>query len=85
MNDENVHWQSLQVEEEMEAALGKLRESVSNTEGVLHNTTTPNLKALEKMREVKDKWQEVTEGTFRVSSMELCLFAAAKKMSVIFF
>uniref|UniRef100_A0A8C7YL96 Structural maintenance of chromosomes protein n=1 Tax=Oryzias sinensis TaxID=183150 RepID=A0A8C7YL96_9TELE len=46
---------------EMEAALEKLRESVSNTEGVLHNTTAPNLKALEKMREVKDKWQEVTD------------------------
>ncbi|KAF6721532.1 Structural maintenance of chromosomes protein 1B [Oryzias melastigma] len=56
-----AHLRSLQVEEEMEAALEKLRESVSNTEGVLHNTTTPNLKALEKMREVKDKWQEVTE------------------------
>uniref|UniRef100_A0A8C7YJZ8 Structural maintenance of chromosomes protein n=1 Tax=Oryzias sinensis TaxID=183150 RepID=A0A8C7YJZ8_9TELE len=36
-------------------------QSVSNTEGVLHNTTAPNLKALEKMREVKDKWQEVTD------------------------
>uniref|UniRef100_A0A8C8DU30 Structural maintenance of chromosomes protein n=1 Tax=Oryzias sinensis TaxID=183150 RepID=A0A8C8DU30_9TELE len=52
---------SIQAEEEMEAALEKLRESVSNTEGVLHNTTAPNLKALEKMREVKDKWQEVTD------------------------
>lgn len=50
----------------MEAALEKLRESVSNTEGVLHNTTAPNLKALEKMREVKDKWQEVTDGNFGV-------------------
>uniref|UniRef100_A0A8C8DTR3 Structural maintenance of chromosomes 1B n=1 Tax=Oryzias sinensis TaxID=183150 RepID=A0A8C8DTR3_9TELE len=59
--DEISEVQSIQAEEEMEAALEKLRESVSNTEGVLHNTTAPNLKALEKMREVKDKWQEVTD------------------------
>ncbi|XP_071375604.1 structural maintenance of chromosomes protein 1B [Centroberyx affinis] len=51
----------LQEEEEMEAQLGRLRESVSSTEGVLQHTTAPNLKALEKMREVKNKFQGVME------------------------
>lgn len=49
-------------EEELETSLEKLKESVSSIEAVLHRTTTPNLKALEKMREVKDKLQGVTEG-----------------------
>uniref|UniRef100_A0A3B4WWT7 Structural maintenance of chromosomes protein n=1 Tax=Seriola lalandi dorsalis TaxID=1841481 RepID=A0A3B4WWT7_SERLL len=53
--------ESLQGEEEVEAYLEKLKESVSSTEEVLHRTTVPNLKALEKMREVKDKLQGVTE------------------------
>uniref|UniRef100_A0A7N6BWB5 Structural maintenance of chromosomes protein n=1 Tax=Anabas testudineus TaxID=64144 RepID=A0A7N6BWB5_ANATE len=39
----------------------KLKDSVSSVEAVLHRTTAPNLKALEKMREVKDKLQGVTE------------------------
>ncbi|XP_071347064.1 structural maintenance of chromosomes protein 1B isoform X2 [Trachinotus anak] len=52
---------SLEAEEEVEAYLEKLKESLSSTEGVLHRTTVPNLKALEKMREVKDKLQGVTE------------------------
>ncbi|XP_070763568.1 structural maintenance of chromosomes protein 1B [Enoplosus armatus] len=51
----------LQAEEEVEASLERLKESVSSVEGVLHRTTAPNLKALEKMREVKDKLQGVTE------------------------
>ncbi len=46
----------------MEASLEKLKESLSNIEGVLHRTTAPNLKALEKMREVREKLHEVTEG-----------------------
>ncbi|XP_045892216.1 structural maintenance of chromosomes protein 1B [Micropterus dolomieu] len=52
---------SLQAEEEVEASLERLKESVSSVEGVLRRTTAPNLKALEKMREVKDKLQGVTE------------------------
>lgn len=40
----------------------KLRESVSSLEEVLLSTTVPNLKALEKINEVKDKLQGVTEG-----------------------
>ncbi|KAM7002632.1 structural maintenance of chromosomes protein 1B [Tautogolabrus adspersus] len=51
----------LQAEEEVEAYLEKMKESVSTVEGVLHRTSAPNLKALEKMREVKDKLLGVTE------------------------
>uniref|UniRef100_A0A3B5KX13 SMC hinge domain-containing protein n=1 Tax=Xiphophorus couchianus TaxID=32473 RepID=A0A3B5KX13_9TELE len=47
--------------EQLEAHMEKLKESVSSLEEVLHRTTPPNLKALEKMREVKDKLQGVTE------------------------
>ncbi|XP_034443413.1 structural maintenance of chromosomes protein 1B isoform X1 [Hippoglossus hippoglossus] len=52
---------SLQGEKEVEASLEKLKESVSSIELELHRTTAPNLKALEKMSEVKDKFQGVTE------------------------
>uniref|UniRef100_A0A671TT93 Structural maintenance of chromosomes 1B n=1 Tax=Sparus aurata TaxID=8175 RepID=A0A671TT93_SPAAU len=48
-------------EEEVEAYLEKLKESLSTVEEVLHRTTAPNLKALEKMREVKDKLHGVTQ------------------------
>uniref|UniRef100_A0A671TSZ4 Structural maintenance of chromosomes 1B n=1 Tax=Sparus aurata TaxID=8175 RepID=A0A671TSZ4_SPAAU len=46
---------------EVEAYLEKLKESLSTVEEVLHRTTAPNLKALEKMREVKDKLHGVTQ------------------------
>lgn len=46
----------------MEAHLEKLRQSVSSIEAVLQRTTAPNLKALEKMRAVKDMLQGVKEG-----------------------
>ncbi|XP_070827903.1 structural maintenance of chromosomes protein 1B [Chaetodon trifascialis] len=52
---------SLQAEEEVGAYLERLKESLSSTEGVLHRTTAPNLKAMEKMREVNAKLQGVTE------------------------
>ncbi|KAL7402384.1 hypothetical protein ABVT39_014150 [Epinephelus coioides] len=52
---------SLQADEEIEACLERLKESVSSIEAVLHRTTAPNLKALAKMREVKDKLHEVTD------------------------
>ncbi|KAM9854698.1 structural maintenance of chromosomes protein 1B [Aulostomus maculatus] len=48
-------------EEEVDAKLEKLRQSLSSLEGLLHRTSAPNLKALEKMREVKDKLQGLTE------------------------
>ncbi|CAJ1056143.1 structural maintenance of chromosomes protein 1B [Xyrichtys novacula] len=41
--------------------LEKMKESVSSVELLLHRTSAPNLKALEKMREVTDKLQGVTE------------------------
>lgn len=46
----------------MGAYIQRLTETLSTIEGVLHRTTAPNLKALEKMREVKDKLQGATEG-----------------------
>ncbi|KAM9352307.1 structural maintenance of chromosomes protein 1B [Symphorus nematophorus] len=58
---------NLEAEEEVEAYMEKLRESLSSIEGVLHRTTAPNLKAEEKMREVKDKLKGVKEA-FDVST-----------------
>ena len=55
--------QHVQAEEAVEAQLERLREAGSSVEGVLQRSTAPNLKALEKMREVKDKFQTVVEGT----------------------
>lgn len=52
---------SLQAEE-VGTYLERLKESLSSAEGVLHRTTAPNLKALEKMRDVKAKLEGVTEG-----------------------
>uniref|UniRef100_UPI0037E7EC47 structural maintenance of chromosomes protein 1B n=1 Tax=Semicossyphus pulcher TaxID=241346 RepID=UPI0037E7EC47 len=52
---------SLQAEEEVEPYLERMKESVSSTEGMLLRTPAPNLKAMEKMREVKDKLLGVTE------------------------
>ncbi|XP_051238323.1 structural maintenance of chromosomes protein 1B [Dicentrarchus labrax] len=60
-SDLEAEFRSIQAEEEMEAYLERLKESLSSIEGVLHCTTAPNLKALEKMREVKYKLQGVTE------------------------
>uniref|UniRef100_A0A3Q0S8N3 Structural maintenance of chromosomes 1B n=1 Tax=Amphilophus citrinellus TaxID=61819 RepID=A0A3Q0S8N3_AMPCI len=60
-SDLEAELKSLQAEQEVEAYLEKLRESVSSIEGVLQRTTAPNLKALEKMRAVKDKLQGVKE------------------------
>ncbi|KAF3855223.1 hypothetical protein F7725_023278 [Dissostichus mawsoni] len=53
--DEN--FRSLEAEKEVQAYIERLKESMSSIEGVLQRTTAPNLKALEKMREVKDKLQ----------------------------
>ncbi|KAM8893216.1 structural maintenance of chromosomes protein 1B [Spinachia spinachia] len=58
---------SMQGEEQVEAFLERLKESVSSVEGLLLRTTAPNLKALAKMREVKDKLQGVTDA-FDVSA-----------------
>lgn len=57
-----MYGQNLQAEQEVEASLENLRESVSSIEAALQRTTAPNLKALNKMREVKDKLQGVKEG-----------------------
>ncbi|KAM3857296.1 structural maintenance of chromosomes protein 1B-like [Diretmus argenteus] len=53
---------NLQTEEEVEAQLERMRESVSSIDAVLQRTTAPNLKALQKMREVKDMYQDVVAG-----------------------
>lgn len=63
---EFVFVQSLQADEEIEACLERLKESASSIEAVLHRTTAPNLKALAKMREVKDKLHEVTDGIYEI-------------------
>ncbi|XP_062276792.1 structural maintenance of chromosomes protein 1B [Scomber scombrus] len=57
----NEELRSARSVQEVEACVEKLKESVSSIEEVLHRTPTPNLKALEKMRDVKDKLQGVTE------------------------
>lgn len=54
--------QSVQTEQEAEACLHRLREALASVEDVLYHTTAPNMKALEKVREVKDKFQGVAEG-----------------------
>lgn len=55
----------------MEAYLHRLREELASVEAMLYHTTAPNMKALEKIREVKDKFQDVAEG--RSCSVELQL------------
>ncbi|XP_029697016.1 structural maintenance of chromosomes 1B isoform X2 [Takifugu rubripes] len=52
---------SVQTEQEAEACLHRLREALASVEDVLYHTTAPNMKALEKVREVKDKFQGVAE------------------------
>ncbi|XP_013880822.1 structural maintenance of chromosomes protein 1B [Austrofundulus limnaeus] len=50
----------LENEKERKAYSEKLKESISSLEGVLHHTAAPNLKALEKMKEVRDKLHGLT-------------------------
>ncbi|XP_061750436.1 structural maintenance of chromosomes protein 1B [Nerophis ophidion] len=47
--------------EEVDAKIERLRESVYSIEEQLHQTITPNLKAVEKMKELKDKLQGLTD------------------------
>uniref|UniRef100_A0A4W5RWE3 Structural maintenance of chromosomes 1B n=1 Tax=Hucho hucho TaxID=62062 RepID=A0A4W5RWE3_9TELE len=47
--------------EEVDPQVERLKETLSSLEGVLQRSTAPNLKALEKMREVKDKFQGVVD------------------------
>uniref|UniRef100_A0A8C7LVQ5 Structural maintenance of chromosomes protein n=1 Tax=Oncorhynchus kisutch TaxID=8019 RepID=A0A8C7LVQ5_ONCKI len=47
--------------EEVDPQVERLKETVSSLEGVLQRSTAPNLKALEKMRVVKDKFQGVVD------------------------
>ncbi len=46
----------------MEAELEKLKEGVSSLESMIMMSRAPNLKALEKIREVKDSFREVMDG-----------------------
>ncbi|KAJ8381995.1 hypothetical protein SKAU_G00027730 [Synaphobranchus kaupii] len=52
---------NLEGEEEVEVELEGLREMVSSLEGVLQRSTAPNLKALQKIKEVKEKFQGVVD------------------------
>lgn len=49
-------------ESEVEAMLEKLKEGVSSLESMIMMSRAPNLKALEKIREVKDSYREVLDG-----------------------
>ncbi|KAJ4918416.1 hypothetical protein JOQ06_022228 [Pogonophryne albipinna] len=60
-SDLDEDFRSLEAEKEVQAHIERLIESMSSIKGVLQRTTAPNLKALEKMREVKDKLQGVTD------------------------
>lgn len=61
--------QDLQMEEEAEAYLHRLRKALTSMDDMLFHTTAPNMKALEKIREVKDKFEDVAKGNF--CSLEL--------------
>ncbi|XP_041651704.1 structural maintenance of chromosomes protein 1B isoform X2 [Cheilinus undulatus] len=60
-SDLGADLKSLQTEKDAQAYLERMEECVSSIQAVLHRTPAPNLKALEKMREVKDKLLGVTE------------------------
>ncbi|KAJ0029120.1 hypothetical protein NQD34_004117, partial [Periophthalmus magnuspinnatus] len=59
--------QCLQEEQEVEACVEHLTDSLLSLEEVLGRTVAPNLKALEKMRQVKEKLHDITEA-FNASS-----------------
>lgn len=69
----------MEAEEDVEAYVEGLKESLSSCEGVLHRTTAPNLKALEKMDELGVKLQGVTEGILLSvggsKDLTLCVFS----------
>ncbi|KAG1939050.1 structural maintenance of chromosomes protein 1B isoform X2 [Pimephales promelas] len=48
-------------ESELEAQLEKLKESISSLESMIMMSRAPNLKALEKIRDVKDSYREVMD------------------------
>lgn len=52
----------------MEAELEKLKEGVSSLESMIMMSRAPNLKALEKIREVKDSFREVMDGKGQICS-----------------
>lgn len=52
---------ALTEESELEAQLEKLKESISSLESMIMMSRAPNLKALEKIREVKDSYREVMD------------------------
>ncbi|XP_029992403.1 structural maintenance of chromosomes protein 1B isoform X4 [Sphaeramia orbicularis] len=62
-------FRNLQDDEEVNSCLEKLKDSVTSIEEVLNRTAVPNLKALEKMREVREKLHGLMEA-FDASSKE---------------
>ncbi|KAG5283023.1 hypothetical protein AALO_G00037410 [Alosa alosa] len=56
-------------EGEVEKALQGLREKLSSLDGVIHRSEPPNLKALEKMREIKDSFRNVVDAFEESTSM----------------
>lgn len=57
-----VNTQSLAEEQEVMTQLEVLREKVSSLERMIHMSKPPNMKALEKMIEVKDTFRGVADG-----------------------
>ncbi|XP_041927826.1 structural maintenance of chromosomes protein 1B isoform X1 [Alosa sapidissima] len=56
-------------EGEVEKALQGLREKLSSLDGVIQRSEPPNLKALEKMREIKDSFRNVVDAFEESTSM----------------
>lgn len=58
-------------ESEVEAMLEKIKEGVSSLESMIMMSRAPNLKALEKIREVKDSYREVLDGTGQIYTLNM--------------
>ncbi|XP_070936838.1 structural maintenance of chromosomes protein 1B isoform X4 [Macaca nemestrina] len=58
----NEDLKALQSDQEVEAHLRLLRQQVASQEDILLKTAAPNLRALENLKTVRDKFQESTDG-----------------------
>ncbi|XP_055962977.1 structural maintenance of chromosomes protein 1B isoform X1 [Sorex fumeus] len=65
----NDDWKALETDKEVEAQLRLLLQQVTAHEDVLLKTTAPNLRALENLKTVRDKFQESTDA-FEASRKE---------------
>lgn len=58
--------QELEREEEVESELEKLQETLDSLETALQRSGTPDLKALQKMNEVKEMFHGIVEGRLQL-------------------